>query len=120
MVFHEEPGDEEAREYARLTRRAERVMTLFLALVAVATTILGMVIMFDIGGGRDRLGSRLMIAVPAVIILGAIDTQVTRVAQRRRPLLAPDPPEYRRLILRSTLGVLAACALLLALALFLP
>ena len=75
--------------------------------------------MIDIGGGRSNLADRLIIAVGAVVILGGLDTQATRLVRRRRPLLAPDPRWYRRFIIWSSLSWLASSGLLLAIALYL-
>jgi hypothetical protein len=49
-----------------------------------------------------------------------VDTQATRLAQRRRPLLAPDPPGYRRFVIWTSLGLLTTTCLLLGLAWYLP
>ncbi len=120
MFTRKEPGDEPTSEYARFLRTAERGLQLVHLFVAAATVILGVVFMFAIGGGRGHLAARLTVAVAAVFIVGAIDTQATRLAQRRRPLLAPDPRWYRRFEVWSALGMMAAAALLLGLAWFLP
>jgi len=113
-------GFEDPSDFDRFTRTAERGLQVVLAVAAGVTIIVGVVFMFAIGGGRTHLAGRLTVAVVAVFLLGAIDKQATRVAKRRRPLLAPDPPAYRRFVLWSALGLAAATILLLGLALFLP
>ena len=115
-----DPFEEEADQYRRYARAAERVLFGILAVAALATLVLSLVIMVDIGGGRMNLADRLVIAVVGVVILGGLDTQATRLVRRRRPLLAPDPAWYRRFIVWSSLGWLATAALLLAVALYLP
>jgi hypothetical protein len=117
----EEPRlEDEADQYRRYTRAAERVLFGILALAALATVLLAVVIMVDIGGGRAHLADRLVIAVVAVVILGGLDTQATRLVNRRRPLLHPDPTWYRRFVVWSALGWLAISAFLLAIGLYLP
>lgn len=112
--------DEADLQYRRYARAAEMVLWGILAAAALATVVLAVVIMLDIGGGRPNLADRLIIAVGAVVILGGLDTQATRLVRRRRPLLAPDPRWYRRFVIWTSLGVLAAACTLLGLAWFLP
>jgi hypothetical protein len=106
--------------FRRYSRAGERVLWLLMTVVVILTLVFSIVIMIDIGGGRSNLADRLVIAVVAIAILGAVDTQATRLAQRRRPLLAPDPPGYRRFVILTSLGLLAAACLLLGLAWYLP
>ena len=120
MFDDERPIGDEEETYRRVTRVAEHVLWTLLAVAAGLTIVLSIVIMIDIGGGRSNLADRLVIAVVSVVILGGLDTQATRLARRRRPLLAPDPKWYRRFVVWTSLGVLAAACLLLGLALFLP
>jgi hypothetical protein len=62
-----------------------------LAFVATFVLIFSVGLMFAIGGGREYLKGRLILAPsPALLLLGWLDTQVTRAARRRQPLLAPD------------------------------
>jgi hypothetical protein len=77
-------------------------------------------LMFAIGGGPELLKDRLIVAIAALLILGGLDTQATRLARRRQPLLAPDTAGYRRFLVWSSLGLLLAAVLLLSLAWFLP
>jgi hypothetical protein len=115
-----DPLEDETDQYRRYARAAERVLFGILALAALATVVLAVVIMLDIGGGRANLADRLVIAVVAVVILGGLDTQATRLVNRRRPLLYPDPRWYRRFVLWSSLGWLATSAFLLAIGWYLP
>jgi hypothetical protein len=91
-----------------------------LAVAVVVTITLSVIIMIDIGGGRSNLADRLVVAVVSIVILGALDTQATKLAQRRRPLLAPDPPGYRRFVIWSSLSLLAVAGVMLCLAWYLP
>ena len=115
-----EPDDEYVRQLDRLARAGERVLWVILTGTAIATLVLGVVLMLAIGGGQTHLGGRLAVAVGAIFVLGALDTQATRLARRRRPLLAPDPPAYRRFVVWSAIGMASAVILFVALALFLP
>jgi hypothetical protein len=101
-------------------RSVERFSQVLLAFAAGFTIIFGVGLMFAIGGGRAHLPGRLAVAVGAIFVLGAIDTQATRLAKRHRPLIAPDPPGYRRYVIASALGLLLAAVLLFGLAWFLP
>ncbi|MDQ2669494.1 MAG: hypothetical protein M3Y31_02595 [Gemmatimonadota bacterium] len=82
--------------------------------------VLAIGLMASLGGGREHLAGRLVIAIAAVLLLGWLDTYATRHAQRDRPLLAPDPPSYRRFAVWSSLAWFAATALLLGVACHLP
>jgi hypothetical protein len=91
-----------------------------LAFVASFTLVSSVGLMFAIGGGQSHLAGRLTVAIPALLILGWLDTQATRLARRREPLLRPYSAGYRRYALLSAWGLLVAAALLLGLAWFLP
>lgn len=114
------PEADEEDVYRRHLRTVERVMFGVLGAAGVLTFVLGLVIMIDIGGGRANLADRLVIAVVATVILAGLDTQATKLVRRHRPLLAPDPPWIRRFMVLSALGMLAASAVLLGTAWWLP
>ncbi|HUF34836.1 MAG TPA: hypothetical protein VMN37_02750 [Gemmatimonadales bacterium] len=93
------------------------VLLTFLAGFAV---VFGAGLILAIGGGRAHLPGRLAVAVGALLFLGWLDRQATNLARRRRPLLAPDPPSYRRFVVWSAVGLFLSAVLLLGLAWFLP
>jgi hypothetical protein len=95
-------------------------MGVMLAFAAGFVFIFSVGLMFAIGGGREHLRGRLMVAVPALLLLGWLDTMATRVAKRRQSLLGPDTPGYRRYVVLSASGLLLAMVLLLGLAWYLP
>lgn len=99
---------------------AQRTVGVLLAFVAGFTVIFAVGLMVTIGGGREHLAGRLSVAVAALIVLGWLDTQATRLARRRQPVLAPDSAGYRRFAVWSSLGLLLTAVLLLGLAWFLP
>ncbi len=91
-----------------------------LAFVAGFTIMFSVGLMFAIGGGRTNLYGRLVVAIAALLILGGLDTQATRLARRRESLLGPDSPGYRRFVVWSAIGLFGSAVLLLGLAWFLP
>jgi hypothetical protein len=101
------------------SRATEGVLGVFLAFVAGFVLIFSVGLMFAIGGGREHLAGRLIVATAALLLLGWLDTQATRLARRRQPLLGPDSPGYRRFAVWSASGLLLATALLFGLAWFL-
>ena len=101
------------------SRATEGVLGVLLAFAAGFVLILGIGLMFAIGGGREHLTVRFIVATTAFLILGGLDTQATRLARRREPLLGPDSAGYRRFVVLSSSGLLLATALLFGLAMFL-
>jgi hypothetical protein len=101
------------------SRATEGVLGTFLAFGAGFVLIFSVGLMFAIGGGREHLAVRLVVATAALLMLGWLDTQATRLARRRQPLLGPDTPGYRRFVVWSASGLLLATALLYGLAWFL-
>ena len=99
---------------------AQSTIGVFLAFTAGFVLMFSVGLMFAIGGGRDHLAGRLTVAIAALLLLGWLDTQATRIAKRRQPVLAPYTAGYRRFEVWSSLGLLLASALLLGLAWYLP
>jgi hypothetical protein len=102
------------------SRATEGLLGVLLAFVAAFVLIFGVGLMFAIGGGREHLAGRLIVATAAFLILGGLDTQATRLARRRQPLLGPDSAGYRRFVVWSASGFLLATALLFGIAWYLP
>jgi hypothetical protein len=115
-----DPGGDEVDAVARHARSAGRFLQGLHAFVAGFIVIFSAGLMFAIGGGRSHLAGRLTVAIAALVFLGWLDTQATRLARRREPLLAPNSPGYQRFVVWSALGLLLAAALLLGLAWLLP
>ena len=113
-------GPEARDARSRQALPGERFLQMLLAFLAGFILILGMGLMLAVGGGRSHLAGRLIIAVAALLLLGWLDTHATRVAQRHRPLLAPDSAGYRRYVIASAVGLVGAAGLLLGIAWFLP
>jgi hypothetical protein len=102
------------------SRSTERLLGVLLAFIAGFILIFSVGVMFAIGGGPELLKGRLAVAIAALLLLGWLDTQATRLARRRQPLLARDTAGYRRFAVLSSLGLFLAAVLLLSLAWFLP
>jgi hypothetical protein len=114
-----EPGAQASGDLPEPLDTAQSTMGVMLAFMAGFVLVFSVGLIFALGGGRERLAGRLTIAIAALLFLGWLDTHATRLAQRRRPLLAPDTTGYRRFVVWSSSGLLLATVLLLGLALFL-
>ena len=117
------PADSLEAERLRLERQVaelDRLMLVFLLSAAIATVLLGIFLMTTIGGGRAHLPGRLAVAVGALIVLGGVDGHATKLMNRRRPLVAPDTPGFRRFVVFSVIGYMTAAAVLLGVAWLLP
>jgi hypothetical protein len=104
----------------RASHSTERFLIMFLAFAAAAVLLLGVFLMFTVGGGRSHLPARLAVAVASVLMLSLIDGHATKLANRRRPLLAADPPWYRRFVKISAIAFFGAAAILIGMSIFLP
>ncbi|MDQ3209445.1 MAG: hypothetical protein M3Q37_12685 [Gemmatimonadota bacterium] len=93
---------------------------MLLAFVAGCILIFSVGLIFAIGGGREHWPGRLTVAIAALLLLGWLDTQATRLARRREPLLGPNTAGYSRFLVWSSLGLCLAAVLLFGLAWFLP
>jgi hypothetical protein len=102
------------------SRAAGGLLGVMLAFLAGFTIMFSVGLMFAIGGGRSHLAGRLYVAIIALLFLGWLDTQATRLARRRESLLGPYSAGYRRFVVWSAVGLLGSAALLLGLAWFLP
>lgn len=119
-AIRETSADPEPPPESPASEPLARVMSMMLAFGAGFVLVFGVALMFALGGGRDRLPGRLVIAVAALLLLGWLDSHATRLARRRRPLLGPDTAGYRRYVVWSASGLLLAMVLLLGIAWYLP
>ena len=113
-----EPLEEERQKTARLVSSLHRFLLIFLLSGAAATVLLGLFLMMTVGRGGEHLAGRLAVAAAAILLLGLVDGHANRLMNRKRPLLAPDPPGYRRFAVWSSIAFFVPAALLLGLALF--
>lgn len=95
-----------------------RLLLTFLLSGAAAAILLGLFLMTTVGRGREHLGGRLAVAAAAILLLGLIDGHANRLMNRKRPLMAPDPPGYRRFAIWSSIAFFVPATLLLGMALF--
>ena len=114
------PASETPDPLQKTAGMLETAMGVMLAFGAGFAFVFGIVVMFGIGGGQSHRLDRLIVAVATLFFLGWLDTMATRLAQRRRPLLAPDPPAYRRFVVWSAAGLATAAVLLFGIAWYLP
>ena len=117
-VHPTDPLEDERQKTARVVAGLHRFLLIFLLSGATATVLLGLFLMMTVGSGREHLGGRLAVAAAAILLLGLIDGHANRLMNRKRPLLAPDPPGYRRFGIWSSIAFFVAAALLLGVALF--
>jgi hypothetical protein len=99
-----------------LARGAE----LLILVAAVAVFVVAVFIMFDMDAGSRSQGGRFFVAVGAMVVLGALDTQYGRSVWRRTPFFWTDSPEYARYRWRSLGLMLLAGLVLFGLAFLLP
>ena len=101
-------------------RMLDRFLRILLGIVAVAILMGSTLIMLTMDTASRSQGGRLYVAVAAVLLLGAVDTQFARLARRRRPLSLIEPAEYSRYRVLSCLLLLLSTLALVGLALLLP
>ena len=99
---------------------AQRTLGPLLAFMAGFVLVFAVALMFTIGGGQKHLVGRLSVAIPALLLLGWLDSYATQVAKRRESLLGPNSSGYRRFVMWSSLGLLLSAVVLLGLACYLP
>ena len=100
----------------------ERFLRILLGIVAVAVFAGGVFLLMVMSGTARGLGERLSVAVGAVLLLGGVDAQFGRLAERRRPFWRSGPGEaaYRRYQVRSAVLLVLSALVLVGLAVLLP
>ena len=104
---------------AGLTRILERVLLIFLSLFTVAILAGAVFLMLQMDGSSSSQGGRYYVAIAAILILGAIDSQFHRLVKRRIPLSLTTTPEERLYRMVSLLLLLFFAVVLIGLAWFL-
>ena len=114
-------GPHDPQRFETVLDQTARILDTFLwvllSMVAVAIVASGVFLIVTIDGASQSQGGRLYVAVLAMVLLGAVDTQVGRLVRRRAPV---ESTGYRRYQLWSLLLLVCATLLLVGLALFLP
>ena len=114
------PANREQGELEQIARALDLLLRILLGIVAVAILIGSVFIMLTMDQSSRSQGGRLYVAVIAVVLLGAVDTQFARLVKRRQPLSLIESTEYRRYHIISCLLLLLSTLVLVGLALFLP
>jgi hypothetical protein len=102
----------------QLAGALQRFLQIVLWVVAVAVFAGSLLIMLNMDAASRSQGGRLYVAAGAIVVLGAVDTQYTRLARGR--LALSDTGAYRRYQHRSLLLLLLSAVALVAAALLLP
>jgi len=103
------------------TRGLETFVMVLSGVSAVGVLGVAILIMLDIGSSEAQ-GGRYYVAVAAILVLGAIESQIAKMVQRRVKwsLLGPEPTYNRPYTMWSCLVMLVCGAVLIGLAYFLP
>lgn len=116
------PHESERRtaDPGQLVATLDTVLRLLLAVVAAIVLVGAVLIMLTMDAGSRNQGGRWYVAVAALVVLGAIDSQFAWLVRRREPIRLTESPGSRRYRIISFLLVLASAVALLGLALLLP
>ena len=93
----------------------ERVIQVLLGIVAVVILAGAVFLMF-----RSRIQERIYVAIAALLVLGAVDSQVRQLVNRRIPFSLETTAKERRYSWVSLVLMLSAAVVLIGLALLLP
>jgi hypothetical protein len=118
-VSKEPVSDDFMRALDRTGRSLERVIQVLLGIVAVVILPGAVFLMLKMDGG-SRTQQRLYVAIAALVVLGAVDSQVQRLVRRRVPFSLQTTVEERRYNGVSLVLMLVAAVVLIGLALLLP
>jgi hypothetical protein len=117
---NEQPAPADLMRAVDSGRRAiERVIQLLLGFMAAFIFTGAVFIMLEMDRG-SQAKERLFVAIIALVLLGTLDTQATRLIKRRLPSSLGTTEVERRYSGASLLLMLAAAVILIGLALFLP
>jgi hypothetical protein len=98
----------------------ETFLRIFLSLVAVATVAGAIFIMLKMDGGSRSQGGRFYVAIAALVILGAVDSQFRKLVERRAPFSIGTTDAESHYALISLLLLLVAGVVLFGAAWLLP
>ena len=102
----------------RTGRSLEHVIQIFLGFAAVATLAGAIFLLFKMDGSQTK--ERLYVAIAALVVLGAVDSQAERLVKRRVPFSLETTVGERRYSRVSVVLMLVAAVMLFGLALLLP
>jgi hypothetical protein len=95
-------------------------LRIFLGIVAVVTLAGAIFLMFKMDGGFRSQGGRVYVAIAALVILGAVDSQFRKLVVRRVPFSLATTEAESRYAMISLLLMLFSAVVLIGLAWFLP
>ena len=105
----------------QVVRMLERGLSILLGLVAIAILASAVFLMVKMDGGSRSQGGRFYVAIAALMLLGAVDSQYGRLVSRRMPLFSlKTTVEERQYRVVSLLLLLGSAVLLIGLAWLLP
>jgi uncharacterized membrane protein len=117
-----EPNERERtrRTLERTARALESFLLVFLGIIAVAIIVVAILMIGSMDDASGSQGGRLFVALAAVVLLGAVDSQIERVMRRRRRFSLTRPTRYGRYSLLSLPLLAVAAVVLFGCALYLP
>jgi hypothetical protein len=110
--------DDYLRALDKAGHSLERVIQIFLGFAAVAILACAIFVLFKMDGSQIK--ERLYVAIAALVVLGAVDSQVERLVGRRVPFSLETTVGERRYSRVSVVLMLVAVVVLFGLALLLP
>ena len=102
----------------RVSRILEGALWILLSILAIAT--MGGAVFLMLQMGTNSQGGRFIVAIIALVILGALDSQIQKLVQRYVPLSLTTTPQERLYSAISLLVMLVSAVLLFGLAWLLP
>ncbi|HEV8725426.1 MAG TPA: hypothetical protein VGW77_32815 [Candidatus Binatia bacterium] len=121
------PTPSPPREREPITAGLERTanaldifLRILLSIVAIATVAGAAFLMLKMDGGSRSQGGRLYVAIAALVILGAVDSQFRKLVARRAPFSVGTSEAESRYGLISLLLLLLSAVVLFGAALLLP
>jgi hypothetical protein len=95
-------------------------LRILLSIIAIATVAGGAFLMLKMDGGSRSQGGRFYVAIAALVILGAVDSQFRKLVARRAPFSVGTTEAESRYALISLLLLLLSAVVLFGAALLLP
>ncbi|HZA56378.1 MAG TPA: hypothetical protein VE616_19195 [Candidatus Udaeobacter sp.] len=117
------PPHERERIMTGLDQTAHALDTflrIFLGIIAVATLAGAIFLMLKMDSGSRSQGGRFYVAIVALIVLGAVDSQFRKLVIRRMPFSLTTTAAESRYAMVSLLLMLVSAVVLIGLAWFLP
>ena len=116
------PNDREHKgiDLEQVTRTLEHALMILLFILAIAIVAGAILIILTMDSSSRSQGGRFYVAIIALVLLGVVDSQITRLVKQRAPFSLVSTPVERRYSLVSLLLFLVAAAVLIGLAWLAP